>query len=1264
MKNHIIVLVLLLLGVALFATPGTITLQNSPMAAELLRNNVDGLKVRYAIDEISHKQITSKEGVWTELSILNYTTTNRVGVPSIPLMRQLISVPLGAHVSATIQTSSVKTLNLTNNGIVYPLIPRQAEVSKSADLNNLPFVVDREFYNANNWTTESPISVTELGMIRGTRIFALDFVPIRYNPSLKQMEVIYNAEVQVSFEGADNAATEELKAKTYSPAFEGAIADKIINYEPARATLNRYPLGYVIILPSNFVAPMQPFIDWKRREGYNVTVATTDVTGTTANSIKTYMQNMWNAATTENPAPSYLLIVGDVAQVPSNTGATGSHPTDLNYVRLQGTDYMPELYFGRFSATTVAEVTNQVNKTLMHEQYTMPSDAYLGEAVMIAGVDSNYGSSHANGQINYGTTNYFNAAHGINSHTYLYPASGNSDAAIVSDVSAGAGYVNYTAHGDVTYWADPNFTITNINSLQNTNKSAFVVGNCCLTSKFDSAICFAEAWLRATNKGAVIYIGGTNSTYWDPDYYWGVGYKPPVVGSGSPFVANRTGVYDGIFHEHNEAFADWVNNAGSMVLMGNLAVVASNSTYINYYWEIYSIMGDPSLVPYVGIPAQNSFQAPPQLFLGLGTIDIQADPYTQVSISMNNQLHGVGLTNASGALTLNYTPFTQPGTAQIVLTRSRRRPMIANVQVIANVGPYITTGIIGITDGNNNIPEAGETLSVSVPLNNVGVANATNITCTLAVSGDWVQIANPVIAVPDIAAGGNVNLTDAFSLTIDPNIPDQTELLLTFLVNSGTQEWATERLITVNAPNMVFAQPIIFDTSGDGIYQSGENLNITLDISNTGHMVSGGGNLRLFVSNENAIVDVTSFMIPALPIDYILPLNFDVTLAEGLPDGTIVRIGIAFDSGIQMFNSQLAIPVGLVGEGFESGSFTEYPWVNTSSSPWTAAFGSATSHSGSYSAKSGQINHYGSTVLQVSQTAATDGSIKFWRKTSSEGNHDYLTFYIDGTVIAAWSGALEWAEMAYPVTAGTHTYKWTYSKDGSTSNGSDCVWIDDIVFPGAGTPASSMIYTTTAQINFLEVQPHSTVSADFILRNMGNANLQGTISVPAGFVLNFNGTALPNNYNYQIPGGITRVYSISYTSGASVPNINDDIIITSNDPDMPTLLIPLHLEGVTSNDDAGLIPFVTSLEKNFPNPFNPETTIRFTTKEAGQVKLSVYNLKGQLIRNLVNNSLASGAHNIVWNGKDENGNSVASGIYLYRMETTNYSATQKMMLMK
>jgi len=103
---------------------------------------------------------------------------------------------------------------------------------------------------------------------------------------------------------------------------------------------------------------------------------------------------------------------------------------------------------------------------------------------------------------------------------------------------------------------------------------------------------------------------------------------------------------------------------------------------------------------------------------------------------------------------------------------------------------------------------------------------------------------------------------------------------------------------------------------------------------------------------------------------------------------------------------------------------------------------------------------------------------------------------------------------------------------------------------------------------------------------------------------------------------------------------------------------------ITNNTDPNVAPAITMLKQNYPNPFNPETTISYNMPMAGAVNLSVYNLKGQLVRSLVNGNVAAGDHRIVWNGTDNNGNGVPSGIYFYRLTNANGSETRKMMLMK
>jgi hypothetical protein len=95
-----------------------------------------------------------------------------------------------------------------------------------------------------------------------------------------------------------------------------------------------------------------------------------------------------------------------------------------------------------------------------------------------------------------------------------------------------------------------------------------------------------------------------------------------------------------------------------------------------------------------------------------------------------------------------------------------------------------------------------------------------------------------------------------------------------------------------------------------------------------------------------------------------------------------------------------------------------------------------------------------------------------------------------------------------------------------------------------------------------------------------------------------------------------------------------------------------------------LIPQITKLQQNIPNPFNPETTIHFSLKDAGRVKIEIFNIKGEKIRTLVNEYKNVGFHFTIWNGKDNSGKTVASGMYFYSMISEKYHKIRKMLLVK
>ncbi len=107
-----------------------------------------------------------------------------------------------------------------------------------------------------------------------------------------------------------------------------------------------------------------------------------------------------------------------------------------------------------------------------------------------------------------------------------------------------------------------------------------------------------------------------------------------------------------------------------------------------------------------------------------------------------------------------------------------------------------------------------------------------------------------------------------------------------------------------------------------------------------------------------------------------------------------------------------------------------------------------------------------------------------------------------------------------------------------------------------------------------------------------------------------------------------------------------------------------HANNPIGIDDPTDSPALDLSACNYPNPFNPTTTISFTLPAGGMVEISVYNTRGQLVRTLVNDRLDAGDHQVVWNGDNENGATLSSGVYLYRVSVNGKTTTGKMLMLK
>jgi len=1277
--------------------------QNAQNGIVVTKSDFTGLTCTSTLAQLNQLTVKTNLGVFSEISAAGYNASADKGLPKLPLQHKLLEIPVNASVQVRIVSYDVNEYTLSQLGIDYRLIPSQGPVSKS-QTEPAPLVINNRVYSSDSYYGKDLARVEILGFMRGTRLARLDISPIEYNPARGTLKIYQNVVVEIKFENGDFAATQALKEKTRSPYF-GALSQTLLNKLPVdngqRENFMRYPVKYVIVSDPMFQSALQPFIQWKTRKGFTVVEAYTNnpAVGTTTASIKSYLQGLYNEGTPEDPAPSFVLFVGDVAQIPAYNGTAngGGHVTDLYYCEYTN-DHIPEIYYGRFSATTVAQLQPQIDKTLMYEQYQFPDPSFLGECVMIAGVDASNAPTYGNGQINYGTSIYFNEAHNLLSHTYLYPASQGASASIIQNVSDGLGYGNYTAHGSSSGWADPSFEISDIPGLQNNGKYPLLVGNCCLTSTYNTN-CFGEELLRAANKGAVGYIGGSNSSYWDEDYFFGVGVGPILV---NPTYAQTTlGNYDRAFHDHGEPQPEWYTSQGEMLFAGNLAVTESSSSLTNYYWEIYCLMGDPSLMIYFGIPNAMNVSYDPLMPLQSTEFVVNAEPYALVAISKDGVLYGSAVADAMGTANVMLNPITVPGDAEIIVTAQNRQPYIGSVIVASPDGPYILLDSQVVNDqnaNNNQVPEYAESFGFTMALKNVGNTMGANLTATLSCSSPYIEIKNAMETWPDIDPNEIITKDYAFEVTASEYLPDQIPAVFTLEVTDGTEVWISTFTVKLNAPKLE-AMPLAVNDlnggNGNGRLDPGENVQITIPVSNTGHCTATGTMSHLFTDSDGVNITLAEYATGNINAATSGNAVYDISLSPDIPVGTTIKLYFASAAGLynttQIFNPS----VGLIIEDFETGDFSAYNWVNTSTVPWQITGTSV--NGGVYAARSGAIGHSASTTLQITMNVASAGNITFARRVSSESGYDFLKFYVDNTEKGSWSGEVAWSNVSYPVTQGNHTFKWTYSKDGSATGGSDAVFIDDIIFPsgnagggstalnvtafaypqqvcsGSGSKLFAFVENATGAVTYAwspaellsdpEVFNPTTTITESTTFNVTVSNLLfsdntqvnvNVIPAPQTPVIEQQNNQLVSSaaegnqwYNREGPveGAVNQIFE---------PAVSDfyHVMVTSTEGCVsePSNEIYMTVVGVSQ------LSIGNALEV-YPNPFRNRVQITYSLRQAGDVRISLLNLLGQEISVLSSNTAAQGQHSLVVKPAG-----LRPGIYFIRLQCNDFNAIRKVVL--
>lgn len=1062
----------------------------------------DGLHITYNLGQMSLSQLDYRGEEMSEISISAIAIPNDAGHPNLPTESRMMAIPQGA--TATLNVVSFETEILHNVNIA-PALRIQSE-NEEPDMN---YVKDMNIYGKDAFYPAEPF-VMGSSYIRGVEAVTVAITPFQYNPVTKELKVFTNIELSVNFEGGNGHFGED---RLRSPYWDPILAAELMNYDQLpvidyAARMQEWQRGgeegaeYVIITPNNdaWAEYANQLRDYRQRQGIITKVFRLDeMPAANTNQMKAWFHNAYN---TWEIAPVAVCLLGDHGSnmgqyIPAETvpHPLGSCITDNRYADVVGNDNLPDMVFSRLIAQDANELPVFVGKQIEYE-YTNPNmdpDFYsrpitalgwqterwfqlcseiFGGYMRNLGYDTNrinciYSGQPGNIWSSNQNTNMIINYFGPNGTGYIPQTpselggwTGGTPEQVVQAVNQGAFWLQHRDHGLETGWGEPAVRNSHVNQMNNVGKLPFVMSINCLTGKFNyNQNCFAEAWMRRTyngeNAGAVGLLCPTETSYSfvNDAYVWGVydlfdGDFLPTYG---PFAANT---------------GNWMPAFGNVA--GKYFLAQSNWPYNtedkDITYTMFTAHCDAFLRIYTQVPQQMEVTHPEVIIAGLGEANITAPEGCMISLVKQNSIGEwdiIAVVEATGEpQNITFLPQLPTTEINLVVTGQNYLRYEAVMSVIPADGPYIIFDSKVLHDQNNNDQlDFGEAINLDITLKNVGSESMDAFEAVLATTSDYITIDNGTAQFGDIAPNGTLTVENAFSFTVADNVPDNTSNLFTITVTNGDNEYVSNLTMKSYAPVFKLGDMTITEINGNGNgrLDAGETATLSFPIKNEGHADATATEAVLEMLSPYITIEENRVNFENVDAGETLTATYDIAINENTPIGYTCPLHLNVTSGQYAEQNDYIAKVGLVVEDFESGVFGE-GW-NQQNTPWRIVTESP--YEGQYCAKSGTIGNNASSTLLLTHEAGTNDSISFYYKVSSENGYDKLHFYIDNQEKGNWSGDVDWTKAAYAVTAGRHTYKWTYTKDAYTSSGSDCAWIDFVGLPTERVMAGTAGYDVT-----------------------------------------------------------------------------------------------------------------------------------------------------------------------------------------------------------
>ena len=1010
----------------MFAQEWTSVISSIPVApsVKLLSSSEQETTVEFCLGGFYQETVNTPQGQQCIITVPKMASMLEEGAPDLPLYA--VPVLIGDRAEMEVLVKDAKYQDFEDIEVA----PSKGNFSRQINPDDVPYRYG-EVYHHDRFFPDAQAQLDQPYILRDFRGQNILVYPFAYNPVTKTLRVYTQLTLMMRKTGdnGDNAKLSRRKGQgRMAPEAETMYAHRFVNY---RERVNKYSFvsdegEMLVICPEQYMDAMQPFVDWKNQSGRPTTmVSLAEAGGNHIEPIKDYIRSHY-----ENPNENlcYVLLVGDYADITPKAMHGGC--SDIYWGQLEGNDYYPEVFVGRFSVENVADVQHQVEKMIYYERDLTADADWLSRGIGIGSSEGN-GSGHNGGESDYVHMDYIrdtllHYTYSEVSQHYHGVGVGTNAAMMSADFNAGASICNYCNHGSITGWYVGGFSNSNVNALVNDYKWPFIWSTACLNGQFYNT-CFAEAWMRATNNSTGAPTGAIGGMFSWISQPW----QPPMTGQ----------------DEMVDVLCEWRSadqyhhTFGGASLNGNMKILDMHPSDQGATHNTWILFGDPSLMVRTATPTEMNVTCQPEvILLGQTALHLSADvDYAFATLSFNGQiLASEPIVN--GECTLTFPNQTDVGTALLIVTSFNKVTEVREIEIIPADGAYLTYDSFSVNDANQQA-DYGETVGLNLTVRNIGNNAAHDVQVTLSTDSPFVEVTQGSAVIPSIGAMEPYTLS-GFEIAVDEHITDGVQVEFSLASTDGVHVWTNHFRMTLHAP--AFS---ISEFRPTATVQPGENGILLVGIRNTGSSDARNVTLQLYSSSSNLIINPVQYSLGVLPAGSTATAHASFNSTNDVPIGSTFEVYYQMEAAPYTLIGTEVLNIGPVLETFETGDFDAFAWETLGGAHWYVD--NSTANSGTYSARSGAITHVNVTTLQVSMNVTADGDISFFKKISSEANKDKLTFYIDNIVMGNWSGEVNWSRESFPVSIGTHKFKWIYMKDSNGSYGDDCCWIDDVQFPSS-----------------------------------------------------------------------------------------------------------------------------------------------------------------------------------------------------------------------